>query len=882
MEDKHKTKEQLIRELNGLRQQVVELKAERQWAEAALQESEERFRGFSEAAFEGIAIHKGGIILDVNQALAWMFGYEPAEMIGQNALKFATPKSGQIILEKIRTGSEEPYEAQGVKKDGTVFWVQLVGKTSHYKGQEVRVSAFRDITEYKRAEQELVKSQRNLQTLFDSLNDYLFVLDMSGRILEVNLITPGRLGYAKEELLGESILMVRPPDQHDEVMASLAALIAGTGDTCHVPLLTKSGAQIPVETKITMGGWENQQAIFGVCRDMTERKRSEEALQQSEERYRGIFDDSVASIYIFDDKKNFMASNQAGLDLLGYSKEELLSMSIPDVDADPVVVLPAHEQLLSGDRLVNYEHRLKRKDGRIISVLNNSRPLTDTQGNVTGMLSTLVDITERKQAEEQLIREKVFTESLINSLPGMFYLIDVNGKFLQWNKNVEEITGYSAEEVAQRHPLEYFEDKEKELVARKIQESFETGRSELEASVIAKNGRKIPFYFTGVRIMIDGQPHLLGIATDISERKQAEAALKRARDELEARVEERTRELRESEALFRGVSEQSPNMIFINSKGRVVYVNEKSEAVTGYRKEEFYAPDFDFRTLLAPDSKEIVLQNHSRHLRGEEIAPFDYGLITKAGKRIDVMIASKLITFRGEQAILGILVDITERKQAELQIKTSLEEKEALLKEIHHRVKNNLQVIASMLNMQTRYTQNEQIIGQLLDSRNRVYSMALVHENLYRSETLARVDIAAYVSDLIGNILQSYRLDARRIELNLEIEQIFLPLDQAVPCGLIINELVTNALKYAFPETMAAQRPHSDEIAIAFYPGEDEMLVLMVADNGVGLPEGLDLNASKTLGLRLVRTLVRQLGATLDVDKFSGTTFKITINKADE
>ncbi|MCX6672330.1 MAG: PAS domain-containing protein, partial [Methanothrix sp.] len=138
---------------------------------------------------------------------------------------------------------------------------------------------------------------------------------------------------------------------------------------------------------------------FGTTSDITERKRAEDVLRESEEKYRGIFDESIAAVYVFDNTKNFVDTNQAGLDLLGYSREELLQMSFPDVDADPVVVLPAHQELLSGGQLINYEHRLRRKDGTIITVLNNSRPLTDRHGKVVGMLSTLIDITERKQAE---------------------------------------------------------------------------------------------------------------------------------------------------------------------------------------------------------------------------------------------------------------------------------------------------------------------------------------------------------------------------------------------------------------------------------------------------------------------------------------------------
>ncbi len=153
------------------------------------------------------------------------------------------------------------------------------------------------------------------------------------------------------------------------------------------------------------GELKNKQIVEAFLKQASiavQKRQAEEALQESEEKYRGLFDESIAAVYLFDEKKNFLDSNQAGLDLLGYSREELLSMSIPDVDADPIVVLPAHEQLLSGDRIINYEHKLKRKDGKVITVLNNSRPLTNDDEQVVGMQSTLIDITERKRAEETI------------------------------------------------------------------------------------------------------------------------------------------------------------------------------------------------------------------------------------------------------------------------------------------------------------------------------------------------------------------------------------------------------------------------------------------------------------------------------------------------
>ena len=173
--------------------------------------------------------------------------------------------------------------------------------------------------------------------------------------------------------------------------------------------------------------------------EIAERKRIEQDLRQSEEKYRGIFDESIATVYLFDNKNKFLDSNQAGIGLLGYSREELLSMSIPDVDADTTVALPAHQQLLEGERIINYEHQLKRKDGKVITVLNNSKPITDADGNVTGMQSTLIDITERKQTEEAL-RERQRHRALETEV----------GLYLTRQVPLSEALQHCAEEIVKR------------------------------------------------------------------------------------------------------------------------------------------------------------------------------------------------------------------------------------------------------------------------------------------------------------------------------------------------------------------------------------------------------------------------------------------------
>ncbi|MBD2185076.1 sensor histidine kinase [Planktothrix sp. FACHB-1355] len=227
------------------------------------------------------------------------------------------------------------------------------------------------------------------------------------------------------------------------------------------------------------------------------------------------------------------------------------------------------------------------------------------------------------------------------------------------------------------------------------------------------------------------------------------------------------------------------------------------------------------------------------------------------------------------QAIANVLSSAIARQQAQAQIQASLKEKEVLLKEIHHRVKNNLQVISSLLGLQSRTIQDKQTIDIFQESQNRVRSMALIHEKLYRSKDLSKIDFAEYIRELTINLFRSYKTNSNNVTLVMEIGQnIFLDVDTAVPCGLIINEIVSNSLKYAFPQG------EKGKIQIKLNPLDEHQLEMIVSDDGVGLPTNFDLKNANSLGIKLVNGLVNQLRGTLDLNTSKGAEFKITFAKA--
>jgi PAS domain S-box-containing protein len=294
----------------------------------------------------------------------------------------------------------------------------------------------------------------------------------------------------------------------------------------------------------------------------------------------------------------------------------------------------------------------------------------------------------------------------------------------------------------------------------------------------------------------------------------------------------------------------------------------------GYSPEEIISREVPYASMVYPDDLERVVSHVEEHSkRGEELFQLEYRLVTKGG---DVRWVNEHTTAErdGEGLLVhyrGIVIDITERKRTEALLRSSLEEKEILLKEIHHRVKNNLQIVSTLLDLQTENIRDERIISSFRESQHRICAMALIHESIYKSADIASVNFGKYIRDLSYNLANSYLADPGRIDLNVRCGEIDIEIDQAIPCGLIVNELVSNALKHAFPDN------RTGEISIEFHREEGGRFTLKVADNGVGMPEGLDFTKTDTLGLQLVNTLARQLRGEVRIEGGQGgTAFIIT------
>ncbi len=352
--------------------------------------------------------------------------------------------------------------------------------------------------------------------------------------------------------------------------------------------------------------------------------------------------------------------------------------------------------------------------------------------------------------------------------------------------------------------------------------------------------------------------------------------LNNSREKLKKEISERKRVeniIASERNLLRTLIDNLPDSVYVKDEQSRFLVANKTmarrvgypspDALIGKTDEDVYPPDVAKKTL-AEDAE--ILKTGKPIIKKESI------IFDKSKKRKIINLSTKIPLKDNQGKMTGLVGtgrDITEQRKAEERIERNLHEKELLLKEIHHRVKNNLTIITSLLNLQTdRIIRKEDALKALNESRDRVYSMALVHEKLYKSEDFASVDMQAYIHDITRQLVQSHQT-GNNIKVNIEAGQARLDINTAIPCGLILNEIITNSFKHAFPEG------RDGELHITFAKKKGGLFLLRIADNGIGLPTNFDIDASDTLGMTLIKLLSDQLSAELAIKNKNGTAFEI-------
>ncbi len=329
------------------------------------------------------------------------------------------------------------------------------------------------------------------------------------------------------------------------------------------------------------------------------------------------------------------------------------------------------------------------------------------------------------------------------------------------------------------------------------------------------------------------------------------------------------KELNYSEERYKTLTDVSPDSIAVIIDEKIVFANKASCKLLGATNSDQILGK-DILSFVHPDSMEIAKNRfHEVHVKRNPQEFVEEKIITIDGLVKDIEVGDVPIIYDNQPAVQLVVRDITERKKLENQLKNSLEEKDMMMKEIHHRVKNNLMVIQSLLNLQSRYIKDKEARNIFKDSQNRAKSMALIHQQLYQSDNLKRIDFGDYIRSLATDLFHTINIiDPKLINLNIDVENLMLDVNTSIPLGLILNELLTNCFKHAFPNV------RNGVITVKFY-NDGLKFHLIVNDDGVGIPDSLDYTKSDSLGLRLVNNLSNQIGAEIKVDRTNGTSFEL-------
>ncbi len=528
------------------------------------------------------------------------------------------------------------------------------------------------------------------------------------------------------------------------------------------------------------------------------------------------------------------------------------------------------------------EFRLKHKDGHYIDLLDQTVFIRDDQGTVVRAVGNCWDVSDRKQAEKALQQSEAQFRSIFEQNTVSSAIMDEQARFVQVNQAYCELLGYSESELLGKSAIEltYPSDQFKcAAVINAIKQKYRSSYR-IEKRYIRKDGqlRWVSIYVTSA--LTD---FMISTAVDITSYKEAELRLQQLNQNLGNLVQEQTQALQKNEELFRRLFDEAPIGIAIvhGKSGQIEQVNQEFCNMLGYSVEELQGVSYrdisDARDLAleAPYVEQVLAQVST----GYQI---EKRYIRKNGKVFWAQLTSRVLSHQAPQSplyTLGMIEDISDRKQAEqllqdqqLQLQASLEEKDILLKEVHHRVKNNLQIISSLLQMQTRRISDEPIAMLLRESCNRIQSIALIHEQLYQSSDLSKIIFSEYLDTLIAHLFVSYGIRANRVAFSINSDNKYLTLNTAIPCGLIVTELVSNALKYAFPQGQTG----SIKIELHHQSNPENTIGrLVVADDGIGLPIDLDWQNTQSLGLLIVKNLVKQIKGSITLDRSTGCHFEI-------
>ena len=881
---------------------------QRKAAEKTFRKSEERYRTVAEQTGQLVYdydIESGRI--DWAGAISQLTGYGPEEFEQVDLEGWITnvheedkERAWEAYESCMKFGGKYLEEYRFKKKNGSYFYAE---DSSIYhlneKGQAYRtVGVIKDITERKTAREILERNEERYRAVAEQTGQIIYDYDVKNNHSSWAGAIEELTGYSYEEVQGFTPAIwadhVHPEDREKAVKAHNSCMKDGEKYLEEYRLRRKDGSYFYVEDSGVYLGNESKDIyrVLGVIKDITERKKATERVWRSEEKYRIATEQTGQIVYDYNQETGKMDWAGAIREITGYSTEEFRKFNVevwigrihPE-DREKAI---RNITQSNGDReRFCEEFRFMRKDGKYIHVENSGVWLKDEKDQMNRILGVIKDITKLKLAQAKLKKSEERYRIAAEQTGQIVYDYDrLTGK-IEWAGAIKELTQYNPEEFQnfnrKNWEVHIHPDDRKE-VFEKQKKFIEKGeRFATEYRFRKKDGSYLHVEDSGIFLKDKqgGSYRDIGVMKDITGLKLASKKLKES--------EERYRSFMKN---FRGIAFQG-DLDFIP-----ILVDGSVEEITGYRGDDFIFGKVNWYQIVLPEDRKNLFNNNQKLINDPLlIIEHEYRIRHRNGKIKWVReIIQNVSDLTSKKRILqGAVYDITRQKEAEESLKKV---EEIRKKEIHHRIKNNLQVISSLLELQAEQFSEKEVLEAFRESQNRVSTMAIIHEELYRSRNNETLDFSEYLRKLTADLLRSYAVGKDDIRMHLDIEEIFLGMDTAVPLGIIINELVSNSIKHAFPQGRNGEiriKLHriqengenksisnsTNNICAESSVDKNSQYSLVVSDNGLGFPENLDFVNTDSLGLQLVNILVEQLEGKIELQRGVETTFKIFFREND-
>jgi len=578
----------------------------------------------------------------------------------------------------------------------------------------------------------------------------------------------------------------------------------------------------------------------------------EKALLVSENKYRTLTESSTDSIYLLDRNLHYVYLNNQALKLVTKKSEEIIGKGLEEVFPPEVVkgMNTSVSNVFTSGEPFSVEGKYVLPSGA--RWLNTSLIPIKDYGITNFVLGISRDITEYKLFEIELKEREEHLRFLTDNMIDVIAQIDAKGTLTYVSPSLKILSGFEPHEVIGKTTQDLVHPDDQDMLSNMMKTAIMTKKPFNVQYRCLKSDEDFVWVESTAKAIFDSSGNFTTVifsTRDISRRKEVETALLETEKSLNAFINAIT------EAEF-----------MLDTKGTILFANDTLCKRFNMSKEEIIGANaYD---LLPDDLARKRKEKINRVIEtGESLIYSD--------QRDGMYLNNHIYPIKDENGkvyrLAIVSIDITPLKSAENALKVALKEKDLLMKEIHHRVKNNLMVISSLLNLQSRYIKDKEALGLFRESQTRAKSMALIHERLYKSDDLKSIDFGEYISNLANDLFRTYGADRNRIGLDLRMkntEDLNVDINTAVPLGLIVNELLSNAMKYAFPDDRGGK------ILVDFHK-EDENFILLISDNGIGFPEELDFKNTESLGLQIVNTLTNQLGGVITLNVHDGTTFTI-------